>query len=137
MTLDSSRTHRSDPEGLIQSYVLRVEEKNRLAESEWKKIEEAKKAKALADEKVRQRTRRRMVKIRFLRQPNARRNGIGQASIATRTRRARGSRRWRGHVGSGTQAMAATDGLVLPAAEGEREEAEPTAWYCHVPPPPC
>uniref|UniRef100_A0A6U6CKZ8 Uncharacterized protein n=1 Tax=Guillardia theta TaxID=55529 RepID=A0A6U6CKZ8_GUITH len=37
MTLDSSRTHRSDPEGLIQSYVLRVEEKNRLAESEWKK----------------------------------------------------------------------------------------------------
>uniref|UniRef100_A0A7S4PBP9 Uncharacterized protein n=1 Tax=Guillardia theta TaxID=55529 RepID=A0A7S4PBP9_GUITH len=52
MTLDSSRTHRSDPEGLIQSYVLRVEEKNRLAESEWKKIEEAKKAKALADEKA-------------------------------------------------------------------------------------
>ncbi|EKX49762.1 hypothetical protein GUITHDRAFT_104727 [Guillardia theta CCMP2712] len=49
-------TKKSDPEGLIQSYVLRVEEKNRLAESEWKKethqIEEAKKAKALADEKA-------------------------------------------------------------------------------------
>mmetsp|Transcript_47358 Transcript_47358/g.148104 ORF Transcript_47358/g.148104 Transcript_47358/m.148104 type:complete len:128 (+) Transcript_47358:133-516(+) len=87
-------TKKSDPEGLIQSYVLRVEEKNRLAESEWKK-ESAScfHADSLPDSQhIRSKKPRKPRRWQMRRQPNARRNGIGQASIATRTRRARGSR---------------------------------------------
>jgi len=101
-------TKKSDPQGLIESYVLRVEEKNKIAESEWnkesvacqkthcsvscaKQIKEAKKAQALADEKAGNGQDQGLADRADLRLPNGRKNGIGPVSIATRVRQARES----------------------------------------------
>mmetsp|Transcript_9575 Transcript_9575/g.21749 ORF Transcript_9575/g.21749 Transcript_9575/m.21749 type:complete len:160 (-) Transcript_9575:1229-1708(-) len=84
-------TKKSDPQGLIESYVLRVEEKNKIAESEWNKIKEAKKAQALADEKAGNGQDQGLADRADLRLPNGRKNGIGPVSIATRVRQARES----------------------------------------------
>mmetsp|Transcript_47362 Transcript_47362/g.148121 ORF Transcript_47362/g.148121 Transcript_47362/m.148121 type:complete len:164 (+) Transcript_47362:225-716(+) len=131
MTLDSSRTHRSDPEGLIQSYVLRVEEKNRLAESEWKKES----ASCFHADSLPDSQHIRSKKPRKPRRWQMRRSGRGRGgewskfdSSGSQTQGGMGSDRLLSLPERGEQEdRAATDGLVLPAAEGEREEAEPTA----------